>query len=128
MKSFSVSQQFQVTAKTLYCAWLNSYEHTKMTGADAYIKQFMYVSFVTWDGYIKGKTTGLIANEKIIQKWRTSDFKDEDPDSKVIILFKNNEEGCLLTIEHSKIPENQPDYEKGWVDFYFTPMLAYFSV
>jgi len=65
------------------------------------------------DEYITGKNISLTPYSEIIQSWRTSEFADSDPDSKLTILLKNTDSGCELTLIHEMIPEGQSDYKKG---------------
>lgn len=69
----------------------------------------------------------LISNQEIVQSWRTSEFTDNDEDSKLIIRFKEIESGTALTLIHSNIPEGQTQYKQGWIDHYFIPMKQYFE-
>jgi activator of HSP90 ATPase len=127
MIRFSIKQQFKVSAEILYAAWLNSAQHSAMTGGEARITDYMYKSFSAWDGYISGTTTHLVKYKKIVQRWWTTEFKEQDKSSKITITFENNSDGCLLTLEHTNIPKGQSDYEKGWQEHYFTPMIEYFN-
>ena len=124
--SITLKQQFPVSAKKLYCAWLNSEEHAEMTGGEAECSDVVGGSFSVWDGYITGKNLSLVADLEIVQTWRSTEFKDSDADSKLVVTFKDNREGCELTLIHTNIPDGQPDYEKGWGDHYFRPMREYF--
>jgi activator of HSP90 ATPase len=125
--SINIKQQFSVSATKLYSAWLNSAEHAKMTGGEAECSDAVNGLFSVWDGYITGKNLSLLSDSEIIQTWRSMEFKDSDADSELTIKFVNNQDGCELTLIHTGIPDNQPDYEKGWEDHYFAPMRDYFS-
>ncbi|MFT6209654.1 MAG: activator of HSP90 ATPase [Bacteroidia bacterium] len=122
----TLNEQFSVSATKLYNAWLNSEEHAKMTGGEAECSDVVGGLFSVWDGYITGKNLSLVVDSEIVQTWRSTEFKDSDADSKLTVRFKNNQEGCELTLIHQNIPDDQPDYEKGWEDHYFVPMREYF--
>ena len=79
-------------------------------------------SFSAWEGYISGRNVALEPYSKIIQKWRTTDFLDNDLDSEITISFEEINGSTKITIEHDSIPDGQPDYSQGWRDHYFTPM------
>lgn len=98
-----------------------------MTGGEAECSDAVNGLFSVWDGYITGKNLSLLSDSEIIQTWRSMEFKDSDADSELTIKFVNNQDGCELTLIHTDIPDNQPDYEKGWEDHYFAPMRDYFS-
>jgi hypothetical protein len=81
-----------------------------------------------WDGYISGRNLELVPGERIVQSWRTSEFADEHGDSVITILLQEADEGTLLTLEHSNVPDEQRSYEEaGWQENYFEPMVAYFT-
>jgi activator of HSP90 ATPase len=125
--AFELMQKFPVNASTVYDAWLDSEEHTKMTGGEASCSNKEGEEFSAWDGYITGKNIQLNPYKKIIQTWRTSDFKNNDEDSELIIEFHGTSEGCELLMIHKNIPEGQPDYKQGWIDHYLNPMKIYFD-
>ncbi|MDP3970895.1 MAG: SRPBCC domain-containing protein [bacterium] len=112
----------------IYSAWLSSDGHSKMTGATAEISDKIGDIFTAWDGYIAGENLELIKNKKIVQSWRTSEFADDDLDSKLTITLKEVNGGTELTLEHSDTPPDQEDaYRSGWQENYFDPMQDFFQ-
>ena len=126
-RTFDMQVTFPVSPDQLYSAWLDSHLHSDMTLGEAHCSDRVGESFTAWDGYITGKNLRLEPNQLIIQSWRTMDFLEEDPDSRLELRFEPAGEGCLLTLIHSDISDGQRDYEQGWEDHYFTPMKAYFN-
>lgn len=126
--TFEVSYEFDISPETLYNAWLDSEEHTGMTGGEATISHDLNVPFSAWDGYITGENRVLIPFTSIKQTWRTEDFLEEQEDSIVEIKFvpldKNK---TKLVLIHSNLSESDKQYAAGWFEHYFEPMTAYFS-
>lgn len=128
MESIKITKTFAVKPKVIYSAWLNSKEHSKMTGGKANVNSKLNTGFTAWDGYISGKTTELKQNEMIVQQWRTTEFPEAAPDSVLEIKLTSTPKGTRLTIQHKNIPDGQSEnYKKGWKDFYFKPMEEYFE-
>lgn len=127
MTSFEISENFPVSSIELYNYWLNSDHHSAMTGGEAICNSTEGASLTAWDGYISGTNKKLIEGKEIVQSWRTAEFKDSDHDSLLVLRFTDTDEGCKLTLIHTNIPGNQPDYKQGWVEYYFEPMLEYFG-
>jgi activator of HSP90 ATPase len=126
--AFTLSASFPVSPETLYTAWLSSKEHSAFTGSAARISAKVGGKFTAWDDYITGTTIELVKDKKIVQRWRTTEFSENDPDSLVEISFAKTAKGATLTLAHSQIPKGQAlSYKKGWEDFYFAPMREYFG-
>jgi len=125
--SFEVSAVLPGTPKILYAAWLNSAQHSAMTGGTAKVSDKVGESFTAWDGYISGKNVALEPGKRILQKWRTAEFAEDEPDSELEIFFEAHKEGTLVTIHHSNLPPHGMQYKQGWVDNYFEPMKSYFQ-
>jgi len=98
-----------------------------MTGGEADCSDQEGAGFTAWDGYITGKNLKLTPHRKIVQRWRTAEFKNHDEDSEITVELEGTNEGCTLILTHRNIPEGQPDYQQGWIDNYFVPMKAYFK-
>jgi activator of HSP90 ATPase len=125
---FKLSCALPASPEAVYAAWLDSAEHSAMTGAAAEIANQVGGGYSAWDGYIIGKTLELIPDKRIVQTWRTTRFAANDPDSTITVELEPTVTGTQLTLTHRGVPEGQTSYEKGgWQDHYFTPMRAYFA-
>ena len=99
-----------------------------MTGGEATMSDEIGAEVSAWDGYISGRNLELVPGERIVQSWRTSEFGDEDEDSVITVVLQETEDGTLLTLEHSNVPDEHKSYEQGgWQSNYFEPMVAYFT-
>jgi activator of HSP90 ATPase len=128
MESIKLTKTFAVKPRVIYSAWLNSKEHSKMTGSKARVNSKLNSAFSAWDGYITGRTTELKTDQKIVQQWRTTEFPEDAPNSILEIELKETPGGSKLTMIHKNIPDGQSNsYRKGWEDFYFKPMEEYFK-
>lgn len=127
METISVSIELPVQIETLFHAWLDSAKHSLFTGSHAEIDPVVGGRFNAWEGYISGKTLEIEAPNKIVQIWRTIEFADSDPDSRLEIILETTTTGTRLTLNHSNIPDGQGNmYREGWEEYYFRPMLDYF--
>ncbi len=127
-ESLELSVTLPASAEQIYHAWLSSEDHGGFTGSPAEIDPRVGGSFTAWDGYIQGTTLELEPHHRIVQSWRTTDFPPGSPDSRLEILLKEVKDGTELTLIHTNIPDGQSqDYEKGWIDYYFTPMQEFFA-
>ena len=125
---FTISTVISASSSEIYKAWLSSKGHAAMTGSAAKVNGKVGGKFTAWDGYIFGSTLELTPNRRIVQAWRTSEFPDDAPDSRVEILLEEVKGGTKVTLTHTDMPEDQvPDYKQGWEDFYFKPMKEYFG-
>jgi activator of HSP90 ATPase len=123
-----LSATLPASAKEIYKAWLDGNKHSAMTGSEAKVDARINGTFTAWEGYIEGTTIELEPNQRIVQKWRTTDFPSDSPDSTIEILLEEHEKGTRITLVHTDIPTGQADdYRKGWDDFYFIPMKSYFE-
>jgi len=112
----------------IYNAWLSSEGHAALTGSPAKVDGKVGGEFSAWDGYISGKTLELEPARRILQAWRTSEFPEEAPDSRLEVLLESVAGGTKLTLIHSDIPADQVEsYRQGWPESYFEPMLEHFK-
>jgi activator of HSP90 ATPase len=127
-EELDLTADFPVTSCRIYKAWLDSQAHAQFTGSPAKIDPRVGGDFTAWDGYISGKTLALEPCRRILQTWRTTEFPPEAPDSILEVLIEEVEQGARVTFHHTIIPDGQSaQYREGWEDYYFKPMLEYFS-
>lgn len=125
--AFTVSDIIPASPEEVYDAWLESDGHSKMTGAEAIVDPLVGGRFTAWDGYISGENIELERGKRIVQSWRTSDFEDSEPDSRLEVVLEPFGDGCKATIHHTDLPPHGTQYESGWVDHYLEPMKKYFG-
>jgi activator of HSP90 ATPase len=124
---FTVSDVIPASPKAVYAAWLNGKSHAAMTrGGPATGSTKVGGRFTAWDGYIAGKNLKLEPDRRIVQSWRTTEFKDGDPDSEIDVQLEAVVKGTKITLRHSNVPEGHNGYKSGWQTCYFDPMKTYF--
>jgi len=125
---FTISAIIPAKESDIYEAWLSSDGHAAMTGSPAQVDANAGGKFSAWDGYIFGSTLELTPNLRIVQAWRTSEFPEDAPDSRLEVLLEAVDGGTKVILTHSDMPEEQVDsYRQGWEDFYFKPMKDFFG-
>lgn len=129
LESFEMSDVIPATPQAIYEAWIDGEGHSAITGGPAATAEGQVGGkFTAWDGYIWGSFTALQPGKQIVMAWRTSEFPEDAADSVVEVTLTPTKDGTEITLKHSNIPEGQgEDYRQGWIDFYFTPMKAYFG-
>ena len=126
--AFTLTTIIPASAQEIYDAWLDSLAHSEMTGGQASMSDEIDAEVSAWDGYITGRNLELVAGERIVQSWRTTKFGDAHEDSIVTVSLEDTDDGALLTLVHSNVPDEQTSYEQGgWQEYYFEPMKEYFA-
>jgi len=118
---------FKAKPRDVYDAYLDSRRHARMTGLPARMSRKVGGQFVAGGDYISGTNVDLVPGKRIVQAWRGSDW----PEGAYSILrldLKPKGKGSRVTVEHVGIPDKfREGVDQGWVDFYWTPMKAYFD-
>ena len=127
-EQLELSVNLPAPPKHVYEAWMDSQDHGAFSGSAAAIDPRVGGRFTAWDEYISGETLALEPYRRILQSWRTPEFPADAPDSQLEILLEAVEGGTKLTLKHTQIPDGQgTEYEKGWTEYYFKPMLEFFA-
>ena len=126
----TISQKVLVTATpaAVYGAFVNAKKHAAFTHSPATGTGRVGGKFTAWDGYISGVNRVLVKNKKIVQDWQTTAWPEGAQPSRLQLTFRATKGGTEICMVHSKVPAEQADsYRRGWVDFYWVPLQAYFS-
>lgn len=124
MKTRTIRQSVTLKASPheVYEMLMDSRRHSKFTEAKASISRKIGGKFTAMDGYIDGVNIDLVADKKIVQSWRGSDWR-EGHYSKATFSLKKVKSGTRLTFTQSGVPdEHCAGISQGWRDFYWTPM------
>ena len=128
MEKLKLVTELPATPDQVFTAWMSSEGHAAMTGSSAAVENQIGGEYSAWDGYISGSTLELEPPKRIVQSWRTTEFPEASPDSRLEVLLEATGSGCRITLVHTDIPAGQGEmYAEGWQDYYFTPMQAYFE-
>lgn len=128
MEHFKISVELNASPEKIYKMWMSSKGHSDLTGDAAVINDNVNTNFTAFNGYISGKNLELVPGKKIVQSWRTTEFEDDDPDSRLEILLEPHNKGTRLTLIHTELPHGDGEkYKLGWQEYYFEPMMEYFE-
>ncbi len=130
MTTTSIEQKQRFSAKPVqvYDAYVNPRKHTEFTGAAATGKAEVGAEYTAYDGYIAGKHIELVPARKIVDEWKTSEWPEGYPPSRLELTLTVDGDGTELTMIHSEVPAVQAEaYRQGWVDYYWEPMRKYFA-
>ncbi|MBP9669887.1 SRPBCC domain-containing protein [Candidatus Woesebacteria bacterium] len=115
------------SAKEIYSLLLDTKLHTKLIGEPAIIKPGVGSDFSLYSGYATGKITKLIPGKVIEQSWRANDWP-KDHYSQVKFVFKDVRGGTQINFTQMNVPKGtEEEFENGWQDFYWNPLIKYFS-
>ena len=127
-ESFEVEAIIPAEPARVYAAWLDTKEHGAFTGAPALVEPWVGGRFTAHDGYLHGITLQLEPGKRIVQAWRSSEFPQGSPDSRIYIDLEPVAGGTRLHIKHIDIPLGHGKvYKPGWEKHYFKSMVKYFA-
>jgi len=119
--------EFKASPREVYDAYLDSRRHARMTGQSARMSKKVGGRFTAGDDYISGTNVELIPGKRIVQAWRASEW----PSGVYSILrleLKPKGKGSRVIVDHVGVPDEFRDgVDKGWYEFYWEPMKAYFE-
>ena len=128
-KFSTITQTIQVGASPddVYDALMDSKKHARFTGSPARISSKVGGDFSAWDGYISGKNLELVPGKRIVQEWKTTEWPEGYPPSRLEITLAKKRGGTELKMVHSRVPaEQSDDYTDGWMSSYWDPLCAFF--
>jgi uncharacterized protein YndB with AHSA1/START domain len=126
--SVLVSEIIPASRERIYAAWLDSRQHTAFTGEEATIEPTVGGKHSAFGGYASGRNLELEPHRRIVQTWRSAEFPDGCPDSRVEVTLEETGGGTLVTLLHTDIPQGQADrYRESWLKFYLEPLKRFFT-
>ncbi len=128
VKSITQTVTIPAPPAAVYAALTKARLHAAFTKAAATGVGRVGGKFTAWDGYISGVHRELVPGERIVQDWWTTAWPEGAEPSRLEITLAPAKGGTRLRMVHSKVPAEQADgYRQGWIDFYWTPLTAFFS-
>jgi uncharacterized protein YndB with AHSA1/START domain len=123
-----VSEVIPASRHAIYAAWLDTRQHSAFTGDAAVIEPAIGGRHSTFGGYASGTMLELEPHRRIVLSWRSTEFPEGSPDSRLEVTLEDTAGGTLVTLLHTQIPEGQGDrYKESWIQYYLEPLKRYFS-
>lgn len=120
--------KFAVAPRVLYELYLDAKRHGEAIGSEAQVAARVGAKFAAWDGYCTGRILHLEKGRMIVQTWRATDWRNEDPDSILILRFSSSGKGSELHLVHANVPDAEAaSLAQGWKEHYWGPWKEYRS-
>ena len=117
---------FPTSPETLFDVYLDSRKHTMATGAKAIVSRRVGARFMAHAGHIRGRILAIVPKRLIVQTWRGSDWKPEDLDSVLVLVFSKVRRGARVSMVHANVPDaHAASIARGWVTYYWKPWKAH---
>ena len=115
-------------AERLFEMYLDPATHQAITGASVDIGEGRGSEFKAFNGDLTGTVLEVVKPRLIIQSWRSSAFKAEDPDSTLILSFTPEQDAGRIDLIHLDVPDHDYDgVTQGWEKYYSTPWREYLA-
>jgi len=116
------------SAETLFEMYLDPNAHQAITGAPVVIGDEKDAPFEAFNGSLTGTTLEVVRPTLIVQSWRSTNFKDTDPDSTLILSFTPKGNEGRIDLIHLDVPDQDYDgVNEGWEKYYWVPWRDYFK-
>ena len=114
------------SAETLFEMYLDPNVHQAITGAPVVIGDEMGAPFKAFNGSLTGSAIQVIRPSLIVQFWRSTEFKETDPDSTLILSFTPEGNEGRIDLIHLDVPDHDYDgVNQGWEQYYWKPWRDY---
>ncbi len=121
-----LSVMLPAPAENLFEMYLDPAAHQAITGAAVKIGEERGSKFSAFDNMLTGYMLEVVPPRMIVQSWRSIHFKDQDPDSTLILSFTPEDNEGRIDLIHLDVPDH--DFEavtEGWEKYYWIPWRAY---
>ena len=112
----------------LFDSFLDSRRHSAITGAPAKLGRRVGDKFTAFDGELLGRNLLVMPKQMIVQAWRSSAWKNGDPDSILVVRFEKTKTGAAAHLAHVGVPPyDHNGVTKGWKHYYWEPWKKYLA-
>ena len=118
---------FAATPERVYKALTDSREFAAFTDAVAEISSHEGGAFTCFGGFVLGRNVELVANTRVVQAWRVSNWP-EGVYSIVRFELRADGEGAKLVLSQDGVPDDAVAHvDPGWHQKYWEPLRKYLA-
>lgn len=108
--------------------YVDSKKHSAATGGRAKIGRKEGAAFTAWNGKLRGKNLLIIPNRLVMQAWRATHWPASDPDSMLLLRFREAPGGGQVDLLHVNVPDHDhKGVTQGWKKYYWQPWKKYIA-
>lgn len=125
VESIEIEFKLPIRPEQFYNAWLDGWEHGRMTGSSAWIEPQVGGTFSSLNGAVEGKILELFPYSRIRQTWKMH----SQPGVSVIELYleSNSGETTVHLFITGQIGGASRQIAQWWQEVYFRPIIRYFE-
>lgn len=117
---------FGASPRELFQTYLDSKKHCAAIDHKASISRKVGSRFTAFGGMLRGRTLMIVLDRLIVQSWRASSWKKNDPDSVLILQFDRVKNGGRITLLQAHVPQHAyRNIKEGWSKHYWKPWKTY---
>lgn len=122
------SVTLKASSRELFNAFLDSRQHSRITGAPARASRRVGARFTAFGGALSGRNLMIVPGRMIVQAWRSTQFKAGDADSILVLTFNKVAGGARINLVHVNVPHHDHlGVTKGWPKYYWGPWKMYLA-
>ncbi len=126
MTSLQLKVDLFCTREHVFDAYTDTAKQSAITGAPSVADGKVGGMFSLWSSAVTGVFVALRRPELIVQTWRTHDFENNEPDSRVEIRLQSTPQGCRFIVTQDQIPKRlHKQFVNGWTSAYFKDLAAW---
>ena len=121
-KTIHQNVTLRASPDVLFDTYLSSRKHSAATGAKAVMSRRVGGRFSAHAGHLRGRNLAITAKRLIVQSWRGSNWKKQDLDSTLVLVFSRVPGGGRISMTHVNVPDaNAASITRGWDEYYWKP-------
>lgn len=105
-KTIEESTRFDASAAELFSIYTDPEKHSAALGCGVAVSAAPGAEFSAFDGNVRGKNLLVEPDERIVQSWRGAVWHEDDPDSIVVLTFRDTPTGGVVNLTHTSIPDH----------------------
>jgi len=117
----------RTSAERLYNLYMDPHRHKAAIGGPVEIEPEIGGRFSALGG-LTGRNLAIESPRLIVQTWRAKVWRDEDPDSVLILTFANTSAGARVQLVQANVPDHAyQTIDDGWRRHYWAKWTDYLA-